>query len=104
MFNTTDFPDHRVDPYAIEVVHPDAFLLDLTPGAVIDELTRQPAANRRGPSTLLWILDAPSALLASGCAALRLLRLLARGADHRRHSPMMAMTARRCARWAAAAK
>lgn len=60
-FNTTDFPDHSVEPYAIEVIHPDTFLLDLldlAPGAVIDELSRQAAANRQAPRTLSQILDA----------------------------------------------
>lgn len=60
-FNTTDFPDHSTEPYAIEVIHPDTFLLDLldlAPGAVVDELTRQAAANRRVPRTLPQILDA----------------------------------------------
>ncbi|HVX19624.1 MAG TPA: PIN domain-containing protein [Acidimicrobiales bacterium] len=60
-FNTTDFPDHSIEPYAVEVIHPDTFLLDLldlAPGAVVDELSRQAAANRRAPRTLPQILDA----------------------------------------------
>lgn len=60
-FNTTDFPDHSTQSYAIEVIHPDTFLLDLldlAPGAVIDELSQQAAANRRAPRTLSQILDA----------------------------------------------
>lgn len=60
-FNTTDFPDHSVEQYAIEVIHPDTFLLDLldlAPGAVVDELSRQAAANRRAPRTLPQILEA----------------------------------------------
>jgi hypothetical protein len=28
-FNTSDFPNHSVEPFALEVVHPDTFLLDL---------------------------------------------------------------------------
>ncbi len=54
-FNTTDFPDHSVEEYEIEVIDPDTFLLDLldlAPGAMIDELARQAAANRRAPRTL----------------------------------------------------
>lgn len=60
-FNTTDFPDHSVEDYKIEVIDPDTFLLDLldlAPGAVIDELSRQAAANRRAPRTLPQLLDA----------------------------------------------
>lgn len=60
-FNTTDFPDHSVEQYAIEVIHPDTFLLDLpdlAPGALFEELSRQAAANRRAPRTLPQILDA----------------------------------------------
>ncbi|MEZ5311519.1 MAG: PIN domain-containing protein [Microthrixaceae bacterium] len=60
-FNTTDFPDHSTEPYAIEVIHPDTFLLDLldlAPGTVIADLSQQAAANRRSPRTLSEILDA----------------------------------------------
>jgi len=60
-FNLDDFPDASVEPFAIEVISPDTFLLDqldLAPGAVIDELGRQANANRREPKTLPSILDA----------------------------------------------
>jgi predicted nucleic acid-binding protein len=60
-FNTTDFPDDSIRPYAIEVIHPDTFLLDLldlAPGAMVDELSRQAVANRRVPRTLPGTLDA----------------------------------------------
>ncbi|MGB3409911.1 MAG: hypothetical protein WBA45_01835 [Microthrixaceae bacterium] len=60
-FNTSDFPDNSTEPYAIEVIHPDTFLLDLldlAPSAVVDELSRQAAANRQSPRTLSQILDA----------------------------------------------
>ncbi|MEO6629272.1 MAG: PIN domain-containing protein [Aquihabitans sp.] len=60
-FNIADFPDHSVEPFEIEVIHPDTFLLDLLdlpPGTVIEELTRQAVANRRAPKTLPQILDA----------------------------------------------
>lgn len=60
-FNTTDFPDHSVEDDEIEVIDPDTFLLDLldlAPGAMIDELSRQAAANRRAPRTLPQLLDA----------------------------------------------
>ena len=54
-FNEADFPPTSVDPFEIDVIHPDAFLLDLldlSPRLVIDELTQQAAANRRHPRTL----------------------------------------------------
>ena len=60
-FNLDDFPDSSVDPYQIDVVHPDDFLLDLldlAPSIVVAELERQAAANRREPSTLSGLLDA----------------------------------------------
>mgnify|MGYP003479158098 FL=1 len=59
-FNTSDFPNHSVEPFALEVLHPDTFLLDLLdlePGVVIGELTRQASANRRAPKTLSQVLD-----------------------------------------------
>lgn len=59
-FNTSDFPNHSVEPFALEVVHPDTFLLDLldlAPGVVIGELNRQASANRRAPKTLSQVLD-----------------------------------------------
>lgn len=60
-FNVGDFPESSVEPYEIEVIHTDTFLLDLldlAPGAVIDELARQAIANRREPKTLPGLLDA----------------------------------------------
>ncbi|CAN5653565.1 hypothetical protein BH24ACT5_BH24ACT5_13710 [soil metagenome] len=42
------------------MIHTDTFLLDLldlAPGAVIDELVRQATANRREPKTLPGLLD-----------------------------------------------
>ena len=60
-FNISDFPATSVEKYEIEVIHPDTFLLDqldLAPSAVIAELGRQAAANRRDPKTLPSILDA----------------------------------------------
>ncbi|MCU1437881.1 MAG: hypothetical protein JWP66_968 [Naasia sp.] len=60
-FNTKDFPAPSVDPYEVEVIHADIFLLDLldlAPGAVIDELERQAMANRREPKSLAGLLDA----------------------------------------------
>ena len=60
-FNLDDFRAASVEPFEIEVIHPDTFLLDqldLAPVEVIDELARQAAANRREPKTLPSILDA----------------------------------------------
>jgi hypothetical protein len=51
-FNVRDFPAASVDPYEIEVINADTFLLDqldLAPLAVIEELRRQAAAHRRHP-------------------------------------------------------
>ena len=59
-FNTSDFPDASVEPFELEVIHPDTFLLDqldLAPVAVTDELERQAAANRRAPKTVTQLLD-----------------------------------------------
>lgn len=60
-FNVADFPAPSVDPFEIDIILPDTFLLDqpdLAPGVVIDELGPQAAANRREPRTLPSILDA----------------------------------------------
>ncbi|WP_420639713.1 PIN domain-containing protein [Candidatus Poriferisocius sp.] len=60
-FNTNDFPDESVDPFEVEVIHPDPFLLDLldlSPRTVIDELGRQAVANRRKPKSVPALLDA----------------------------------------------
>lgn len=60
-FNVKDFPADSVDPYEIEVIDTDTFLLDLldlAPRAVTDELARQAKANRRAPKTLPGLLDA----------------------------------------------
>ncbi len=50
-----------MDPFEIDVIDPDTFLLDqldLAPGAVLDELRRQATANQREPKTLAGLLDA----------------------------------------------
>ena len=60
-FNIGDFPTASLEPFEIEVIHPDTFLLDqldLAPSPVIDELARQATANRREPKTLPSLLDA----------------------------------------------
>lgn len=60
-FNLSDFPDTALEPYELELIHPDAFLLDLldlAPDLVIGELQRQARANRRSPTTLEGLLKA----------------------------------------------
>ena len=60
-FNERDFPAESVDPFTIDVIHPDAFLLDLldlAPRRVLDELEDQAAANRREPNSVAALLDA----------------------------------------------
>lgn len=64
---TAAFPDAEVTGYQSLIDglacdpkdrHVLADLLDLAPGAVIDDLSQQAAANRRSPRTLSEILDA----------------------------------------------
>ncbi len=60
-FNQKDFPLPSLEPFQIETINPDDFLLDqldLAPHAVLDELQQQAAANRRHPKTLQDLLDA----------------------------------------------
>lgn len=60
-FNTSDFPSESTELFAIEVVEPDEFLLDLLdldPQAVIIELETQAATNRASPKTLSELLRA----------------------------------------------
>ena len=60
-FNVGDFPVASVEPYEVEVIRTDTFLLDLldlAPRAVTDELIQQATANRRAPKTLPGLLDA----------------------------------------------
>ena len=60
-FNDDDFPLPSTQDYGIQVMQPDAFLLDLldlSPAVVVDELEQQAAAYRREPMTLEALLDA----------------------------------------------
>lgn len=71
-FNLSDFPASSVQPFEIEVIDPDTFLLDeldLAPGPVIDELHNQATANRRSPRTLPELLDALARAGAPGFAS-----------------------------------
>lgn len=59
-YNLRDFPLVSVEPYDVEVMHPDEFLidlLDLAAVSVIDELRGQAASNRRHPRTLEQLLE-----------------------------------------------
>lgn len=61
--NLSDFPEDSTEPYRIDVISPDAFLidqLDLSPGLVMRTLEEQAASHRRSPFTvpeLLSVLD-----------------------------------------------
>jgi hypothetical protein len=58
-FNLNDFPGDALKPYDIVAVHPDDFLLgqlDLYPGPTTRALSRQAAARRREPTTVLGLL------------------------------------------------
>ena len=60
-FNDKDFPLPSTRDHDIQVMQPDAFLLDLldlSSAAVLDELEMQAAAYRREPMTLEGLLDA----------------------------------------------
>lgn len=53
--NLRDFPEESLDPWEMEVVHPDSFLLnqlDLVPGIVLSAVTRQVADSRRPALTV----------------------------------------------------
>jgi predicted nucleic acid-binding protein len=69
--NRRDFPAAASDPYDLEVLHQDEFLLDqldLSPGTVLAALHQQVSRYRRAPRTvaeLLTTLASP----ADGCAA-----------------------------------
>ncbi|MEU5136344.1 PIN domain-containing protein [Streptomyces californicus] len=58
--NLKDFPAASSDPYGIEVLHPDEFLLgvlDLAPAATVTVLRRQVAGYQREPRDLHGLLD-----------------------------------------------
>lgn len=60
-FNLRDFPRAALDPYEVDVIHPDEFLLDLLdlePPLVIDDIREQAETNKRPPNTLEGLLDA----------------------------------------------
>jgi hypothetical protein len=58
--NTKDFPEAACEPFAVEIMDPDAFLLDLMNLAakeVCGVLARQVAALRRPPITMTDLLE-----------------------------------------------
>ena len=60
-FNTRDFPNGSVESFQIDIVDPDAFLLDqldLAPRLLLDELAAQAVANRKEPTSVAALLDA----------------------------------------------
>ena len=60
-FNVADFPATSTDPFEVDVIHPDDFmldLLDLAPAIVVAEIREQAAANRQQPRTFESLLAA----------------------------------------------
>lgn len=60
-FNLKDFPREALDPYGVDVINPDRFLLDLldlNPPTVIADIIQQAVTNKRPPNTLKELLDA----------------------------------------------
>lgn len=60
-FNVSDFPAASTGPFEVDVIHPDAFLLDLldlAPALVTAEIKEQAAANRREPRSIESLLSA----------------------------------------------
>ena len=59
-FNMRHFPPESVEAYRLEVLNPDAFLLnqfDLFPDVVMQVLDEQAASHRRPPHTVPELLD-----------------------------------------------
>lgn len=60
-FNLKDFPDDTTEPFGIEAMHPDEFLMVLfaiNPGLVADVVRRQAAALKNPPMTVDQVIDA----------------------------------------------
>lgn len=60
-FNLDDFPPEATEPYDVEVLHPDEFLLnqlDLSPGLALDVLRRQVAGYRDPAMDLFDLAEA----------------------------------------------
>jgi hypothetical protein len=59
-FNLKDFPASALEPFGIEALHPDDFVLDvldLAAGAVCVAVTKQLASLRNPPMTMAELLD-----------------------------------------------
>jgi predicted nucleic acid-binding protein len=59
--NVSDFPEESAEPFGVEVMHPDEFLMvlfALNEGLVGDIVCRQAAALRRPPMSVAEVLDA----------------------------------------------
>lgn len=72
--NLKDFPAEACAPFAIEPLHPDAFLLDLyalDPREVYEAVERQAAVLRRPPMSLDELLDRLAATVPEFAARLR---------------------------------
>lgn len=63
-FNLRDFPEEKLEPYGIEAVHPDQFIveqMDLHEGAVIDAVKQQRASLKNPPRSAEDLLETLSA-------------------------------------------
>jgi hypothetical protein len=72
--NVKDFPTNTLEPFGIEAIHPDNFLLDqldLDRQRVLDGLARLVARNRHAPQTVSEPLSAISPLVPRFAAAAR---------------------------------
>jgi len=72
--NLKHFPSHACEPFAVEPLHPDAFLLDLyslDTGTASDTVKRQAAALTRPPMTVDELLDRLAATVPNFAQALR---------------------------------
>jgi len=75
--NLKHFPSDACEPFAIEPLHPDAFLLDrydLDPQATHNAVERQAAALTRPPMTVDELLDRLAATVPNLAGALRTYR------------------------------
>jgi predicted nucleic acid-binding protein len=72
--NLKHFPSDACEPFAVEPLHPDAFLLDLyslDTGTASDTVKRQAAALTRPPMTVDELLDRLAATVPNFAQALR---------------------------------
>jgi len=72
--NLKDFPVEACEPFAIDPLHPDVFLLDLhslDPDEVYEAVERQAAVLRRPPMTLGELLDRLAVTVPDFAARLR---------------------------------